>query len=95
MVVLQAFSHHIARHVQRQHAVLERYGVDVGEPHDDGRFWELGSGALQDVCPGIVRLALRERYRHTYPQDLSTMVDNHSGEVDRAPGGRCTGFAGE
>ena len=80
MVVLQAFSYHVAGNVEREHPVLQRDGIDVGEPHHDGRLGELGSGSLQDVCPGVLRLALRERYRHAYPQDLSTMVDNFSGE---------------
>ena len=68
MVVLQPFSHHIAGNVEREDPVLQRDGIDVGEPHHDGRFGELGAGALQDVCPGVLRLAFRERYRHAYPQ---------------------------
>ena len=81
MVVLQPFSHHVTGYREREHAVLHRHGIDVGEPHHDRGFGELRAGTFQDVCPGVVRLAFRERYRHAYPQHLSTTVDNHSGEV--------------
>jgi hypothetical protein len=81
MVVLQAFPYEFARHAESEDTVGQGDGMDVGEPHHDGRFGKVGAGAFQDMCPGLAHLALRERYRHPYPQNLSTTVENPRGKV--------------
>src|SRR5262245_14131404 len=80
MVVLQPFPDHRAWDGQREDPVVEARGADVAEPHRDRGFGEPRPGELEDVGPGLLRLALREGYRHANPQNLSTTVENTWGK---------------
>src|SRR5439155_7881373 len=86
MIVLQAFSNKETGHGESQRLALELDGAHVREPHDDGRVGQLQPGAIQDVRPRLLRRGLRRRTRHTYPQTLSTTVDNSTLEGGAAPG---------
>jgi hypothetical protein len=84
MIALQPFPHEVGRHEKLQDPVVQSGGAHVREPHRDGGFRKLAAGLLDDVGPRLAGLVLRERYRHAFPQNLSTTVEISSGEGDTA-----------